>query len=160
MIEPSPILVSIRMRASLMGQRSCRTFTFLVFVMFGANLGRVCIAEGRYPPAPNNPAAPIQTSSPIYGIERTPAGHAVSIPFIYTNGTGKKDLPTCHGVHLPVLEKWVPSAWRRVGGQWLPGDWVVAYEPVVLAGLGLHPKSSILGKSADRFLTLRQLPQD
>lgn len=109
-----------------------------VFIIVGASAGSVFADTSCSRPAPELPAASIQTDLQTYKVERTPTGgYAVSIGFVYTNDRAKPVyLPTCRGAHPSVLEKWMKSAWTRIHGKWLQGDWMAAYAPVVRACLG------------------------
>jgi len=121
----------------------------IAMLVSAADVNSVSAVDRQRAPAAKFPQAPIQTDSEIYTVERTAAGYTVTIPFIYTNTTnGKVYLPTCRGVHPPMLEKWTTEAWRRVREKWMQGDWTVAFSPVVPP----RPAWPILLASSARFL--------
>ena len=79
----------------------------------------------RNPLAVREGEEPIRTDRGEYVADRTGGGVSLDVVVRFTNPVaGPVNLPTCHGVHPPVLEK-------LVGGRW-----VSAYNPPVLACLG------------------------
>lgn len=89
-----------------------RALALLSVALFTVYTHETSANENQYPAAPELGSTPIQTDREVYKVERTATGYTVSIPFVYTNKTGRKVyLPTCNGAHPPVLEKWVQGAW-------------------------------------------------
>jgi hypothetical protein len=106
--------------------------------------GLVALALGcSHPLAVRTGEAPIQTDRAEYVADRAEGGVQVDIPFRFTNPTrGPVNLPTCHGVHPPTLEKLVEMSWVR------------AYSPIVLQCLG-PPFVVARGASYDYTLRLQ-----